>query len=194
MIYFLYKIRLLCIQILSNNLEDEYIFIKGIFMNNFDQDNFESVNPDSQDETAFDDCESPNTKYHNDWRRKPNTPVNVFAMFARSLGIFSIFCAFFSVFFGAFICGGMAIILAILSKGYHTKMERNAKFGLVAGIIGVVFQISTLAIGVYNIINVPEFREQFNSLYEQMYGAPVDDSINDFLDQLQFSDMEGGIL
>ena len=46
-------------------------------MNNFDQDNFESVNPDSQDETAFDDCESPNTKYHNDWRRKPNTPVNV---------------------------------------------------------------------------------------------------------------------
>ena len=73
-------------------------------------------------------------------------------------------------------------------------MERNAKFGLVAGIVGIVFQLSTLTIGVYNIINVPEFREQFNSLYEQMYGAPVDDSINDFLDQLQFSDVEGGIL
>ena len=172
MIYFLYKIRLLCIQILSNNLEDEYIFIKGIFMNNFDQDNFDQDNFESV----------------------KKAPINVFAMFARSLGVFSIFCAFFSVFFGAFICGGMAIILAILSKGYNTKMERNAKFGLVAGIIGIVFQLSTLTIGVYNIINVPEFREQFNSLYEQMYGAPVDDSINDFLDQLQFSDMEGGIL
>ena len=141
-------------------------------MNNFDQDNFDQDN----------------------FKSVKKAPINVFAMFARSLGVFSIFCAFFSIFFGALICGGMAIILAILSNGYNTKMERNAKFGLVAGIIGIVFQLSTLTIGVYNIINVPEFREQFNSLYEQMYGAPVDDSINDFLDQLQFSDMEGGIL
>lgn len=163
-------------------------------MNNFDQDNFESTNPDSQEEIISNEYEASNAEYHNDWRRKPNTPVNVFAMFARSLGIFSIFCAFFSVFFGAFICGGMAIILAILSKGYNTKMERNAKLGIVAGIIGIVFQLTTLTVSVYNIINVPEFREKFNSLYEQMYGAPVDDSINDILDQLQFSDTEGGIL
>ena len=163
-------------------------------MNNFDQDNFEPTNPDPQEENTCNEYKSSNAGYHTDWRRNSNTPINVFAVSARSLGIFSIFCAFFSVFFGAFICGGMAIIIAILSKGYHTKMERNAKFGLIAGIVGIVFQLSTLTIGVYNIINVPEFREQFNSLYEQMYGAPVDDSINDFLDQLQFSDTEGGIL
>ena len=88
----------------------------------------------------------------------------------------------------------MAVILAILSKGYNTKMERNAKFGLAAGIIGIVFQLTTITVSVYNIINVPEYRENFNSLYEQIYGTPVDDSITDFLDQLQFSDTEGGIL
>ena len=169
-------------------------------MNNFNQDNsdFENQNLfnnlNSQEENNSHDYESSNMDPHDRWSHKRNAPINVFAMFARSLGAFSIFCAVFSIFVGAFICGGMAIILAFLSKGYNTKMERNAKFGLVAGIIGIVLQISTLIVGVYNIINVPEYREQFNSLYEQMYGAPADDSINDLLDQLQFSDMEGGIL
>ena len=119
---------------------------------------------------------------------------NVFALFAKSLGAFSIFCAVFSVFFGSFICGGLAIVLAILSKGYNTKMEKNAKIGLITGTIGIVLQISVLAFSVYNIIHVPEFREQFNSLYEQMYGEPVDDSINDILDQMGLPSSEGEIL
>lgn len=119
---------------------------------------------------------------------------NVFALFARSLGIFSIFCAVFSIFFGSFICGGLAIVLAILSKGYYTKMEKNAKIGLATGIIGVVLQISLLVVSVYNIIHVPEFREQFNSIYEQIYGEPVDDSINEILDEMGLPSQEGGFL
>ena len=73
-------------------------------MNNFDQYNSEQGNFETE---------------HLESEKKE--PVNVFAMFAKSLGVFSIFCAFFSIFFGAFICGGMAIILAILSKGYNTS-------------------------------------------------------------------------
>ena len=167
-------------------------------MNNFEQDNYETQNSyddiTSQEEVNSCDHETENETSNVHRSRRQNKSINVFAMFARSLGIFSIFCAFFSVFFGAFICGGMAIILAILSKGYNTKMERNAKFGIVAGIIGIVFQICTLTVSVYNIINIPEYREQFNSLYEQMYGSPVDDSITDFLDQISVSNLEGGIL
>lgn len=124
----------------------------------------------------------------------PKPFPNVFALFAKSLGIFSIFCAVFSVFFGSFICGGLAIILAILSKGYNTGMEKNAKIGIVTGMIGIVLQISMLAFSVYSIIHVPEFREQFNSLYEQMYGKPVDDSINEMLDQMKLPSQEGDIL
>lgn len=119
---------------------------------------------------------------------------NVFALFAKSLGAFSIFCAVFSVFFGSFICGGLAIVLAVLSKGYNTKMEKNAKIGLATGIIGVVLQIFLLGFSIYNIIHVPEFREQFNSIYEQMYGEPMDDSINEMLDQMGLPSEEGGIL
>lgn len=119
---------------------------------------------------------------------------NVFALFAKSLGIFSIFCAVFSIFFGTFTCGGLAIVLAILSKGYNTKMEKNAVVGLAAGVIGIVLQISVLTVSVYNVIHVPEFREQFHSLYEQMYGEPIDDSINDILDEMGLPNEEGGLL
>ena len=145
--------------------------------------------------------ERPNTNTIND--NDTNTPgnnttsrpfPNVFALFARSLGVFSVFCAVFGIFIGAFICGGLAVILAVLSKGYNTKMEKNAVIGLIAGIIGIILQISTLIVSFYSIIHVPEFREQFNSLYEQMYGEPVDDSINEMLDELGFPNTEGGLL
>lgn len=144
-------------------------------------------------EEDFTDLPQNNTQHTSHDKEQKPFP-NVFALFAKSLGVFSIFCAVFSVFFGSFICGGLAIVLAILSKGYHTKMEKNAKIGLATGIIGIVLQISLLAVSIYNIIHVPEFREQFNTLYEQMYGVPAEDSLNDILDQMGLPTQEGGIL
>ena len=137
---------------------------------------------------------NPNEINNSTQNNEPKPIPNVFALFAKSLGAFSIFCAVFSIFFGAFICGGLAIVLAFLSKGYESKMEKNAKIGLATGIIGITLQLSLLAVSVYNIIHVPEFREQFNSLYEQMYGVPVDDSFNDILDQMGLPAQEGDIL
>lgn len=119
---------------------------------------------------------------------------NVFALFARSLGIFSIFCAFFNIFFGTFICGGLAIILAILSKGYETKMIKNARIGFITGIAAISLQMFLFVFNIYNIINVPEYREYFNTIYEQIYGEPTSDSINNFLDELKISDETGGNL
>ena len=124
----------------------------------------------------------------------PQPLPNVFALFAKSLGAFSVFCAIFSVFFGSFICGGIAIVLAILSKGYNLKMEKNARIGFITGIIGIILQISGLAFSIYNIIYVPEFREQFNTLYEQLNGEPLDDSINELLDEMGLPSAEGEFL
>lgn len=167
-------------------------------MEYFNDHNYEMPNTDSIDnDTISSNEEFSNSKRpeDNENRNQPPRPFpNVFALFARSLGIFSVFCAVFGIFIGAFICGGLAIILAVLSKGYNTKMEKNAVIGLTAGIIGIVLQIGTLIFSFYSIIHVPEFREQFNSLYEQMYGEPVDDSINEMLDELGFQDTEGGFL
>lgn len=168
------------------------ILIKVTIMDNFTNNNYEDLNSDSQNiEFDSNNTNSDNTSSFNN-RNKP--PINVFALFARSLGIFAIFCAIFSIFIGSFICGGVAIILAILSKGYQNKMEKNALIGLACGCIALVIQIFSFVFSVYNIINVPEYRELFNSMYEQMYGEPVNESITDILDNLGASSPEGGLL
>lgn len=161
-------------------------------MENFTNNNFEDLNSDSENiEFENNNTNPDNTGSFNNRR---NSSINVFALFARSLGIFAIFCAIFGIFIGSFICGGVAIILAILSKGYESRMGKNAIIGLACGCIAIVIQISTFVFGVYNIINVPEYRELFNSMYEQMYGEPVDESITDMLDGLGASSPEGGLL
>lgn len=163
---------------------------------NYGTQNTESVNTDEY--SPYEEYSNEPWPNHTENHRSENTSgrpfPNVFALFARSLGIFSIFCAVFSIFIGAFICGGLAIVLAILSKGYNTKMEKNAMIGLASGVIGIVLQISVLAVSIYNVIHIPEFREQFNSLYEQMYGEPIDDSMNEILDEMGLPNEEGGIL
>lgn len=161
-------------------------------MENFTNNNFEDLNSDSENiEFENNNTNPDNTGSFNNRR---NSSINVFALFARSLGIFAIFCAIFGILIGSFICGGVAIILAILSKGYESRMGKNAIIGLACGCIAIVIQISTFVFGVYNIINVPEYRELFNSMYEQMYGEPVDESITDMLDGLGISSQEGGLL
>ena len=159
-------------------------------MENYSNNNYEDS--DSQNiETETNDTTSNNSDFS---AAQPKPMINIFAFFARSLGIFAVFCALFGIFLGSFICGGLAIILAVLSKGYKTKMEKNAVIGLVAGCIAIVLQISSLIFSVYNIINVPEYRELFNSMYEQIYGEPVDESITEMLDELGISTQEGEFL
>lgn len=164
--------------------------------NNYDTQDTEKLN--SYENSPYEEFSKEthtNTNERHDKQESSDRPFpNVFALFAKSLGAFSIFCAVFSVFWGTFICGGLAIVLAILSKGYNTKMEKNAKIGLATGMIGIVLQVSLLVFSIYHVIHVPEFREQFNSLYEQMYGEPVDESINEMLDNLGLPSEEGGIL
>ena len=140
-----------------------------------------------------------NTEYSNSFENsdsadfRQNSP-NFFALFSRSLGIFSIFCAFFGIFFGTFICGGLAIILAVLSKGYETKMEKSARIGLIAGTISIVLQIAVFVINIYSILYIPEFREQFNAIYEEMSGEPIDESINELLKEMGLPEIKEGNL
>lgn len=119
---------------------------------------------------------------------------NSFAFFARTMGIAAIFCTIFSVLYGTLLFGGMAIILAWLSKGESAQMCKIAKVGLGAGITALVVQIGMLVFSLYSLIYVPEFREKFDTLYEQMYGEPLDETIDSILDDMGVSLPEGGSL
>ncbi len=115
---------------------------------------------------------------------RPVPSRNTFVSFARFLGITALICAFLSSFMGAFICGGMAIILAVLSRGSNQKMCGGARVGFVTGIVALVIQIFTLAVSIYSILYIPEFREQFNQLYEETYGIPIGDTLDELLEEL----------
>jgi hypothetical protein len=116
---------------------------------------------------------------------------NVFAIFARGLGILSIFCAIFSIFYGAFIAGGLAVVLALLSRGSSERMCPAAKTGLCAGAVGIVLQVALFAFSIYSIIYIPEYRERFNAMYEQIYGESFDDSMDRIMNNMDASLPEG---
>lgn len=102
---------------------------------------------------------------------------NPFVFWARGLGIFSLFSAFWGFFPVTMICGSLAIILAVLSKGADNKMEKKAKIGMITGIAALILQLVILVIGVYQIVTLPEYQEYFNNLYEEIYDQPLDPSI-----------------
>ena len=141
------------------------------------------------------DIDEQETEYKNsEYSSSSGSSFNVFAQFAKSLGVFSIFCCIFSMFMGTFICGGLAVILAVLSKGYDVRLRKNARLGLVTGMIAIVFQSFMFAVNVYSIIYNPEYREQFYSVYEQIYGEPLEDSLNELFEQMDLPEMKGGNL
>ncbi|MGN0305197.1 MAG: hypothetical protein ACI4D2_03475 [Lachnospiraceae bacterium] len=122
---------------------------------------------------------------------------NQFAAIARLLGIISLFCVFLNIFYGALIFGGLAIILAVLSKGNSSSMSGPAVAGLITGSISVAVEI-ILLIAVCIILYTPEFRQQFNTLYEQsyqqLYGQPANEALEDIFNNTEIPRVEGGDL
>ena len=149
-------------------------------------ENYSENNTEPTENSIF-----PEEHYENHSEPSSTPSLNFFANFARSLGIFSIFCAVCTVSMGSFICGGLAIVFAIISKGYETKMEKSARVGIATGILAITLQIAVFSFNIYSFIFVPEYREQFYSIYEEMYGEPIDESVNELLNEMGLPELKG---
>ena len=92
-----------------------------------------------------------------------------------------------TVFF-PFILGGLAIIFALLSKGYGKKMIPQAKIGFGCGIAGlsmvVILTISSYAILFSNPEMLAEIGQQYDAMYEEMYGNSAEEQLG-----MSFEDM-----
>lgn len=79
------------------------------------------------------------------------------------------------------IVASIAIILAILSKGFCRQLMKKARIALLiaaaAIVLNLILSIRTLGV-LADQMKTPEFREQFNQMYEEIYGVPYDDSLN----------------
>ncbi len=92
----------------------------------------------------------------------------------------SIVCAIGAIvsctcFYGAYILGALAILFALLSRGGQMKMSSKAKFGLILGIIAIVFT-TVVTIGSY-FIAIEEYGSIENALREycNMYGLDFEE-------------------
>lgn len=84
------------------------------------------------------------------------------------------------------ILGGIAIVLAILSKGKEPSFTNGARRAITIGIISIVMNIALLIAciyGIHMILHDPETRAEANSMMESMYGYSFDDLIQQIMDQ-----------
>ena len=72
-------------------------------------------------------------------------PGSSFATASMILGIIAIISAFFGTVYPPIICGGLAVILGLLSKGNDKAMLPNAKVGVLTAILGIV--VNVLVVG-----------------------------------------------
>ena len=107
-------------------------------------------------------------------------PGSAFATASLVLGIIAILSAFTGTVFPPLVCGGLSIILALLSKGNDRAMLPNAKVGVLTGILGLIINVLVVASAFLLLFTEPglkeDFHRQLNQYYEYLYGESFDDA------------------
>ncbi|MBR4831330.1 MAG: hypothetical protein IKZ97_01730 [Butyrivibrio sp.] len=99
------------------------------------------------------------------------------ASFAMFLGLIGIPLGFLA--YPGIIMGGVAIILALLSKGTLEKTLPQAKRAIVFGAIAVIGGYYILFSSVHAIMTDPETRREVNTISERLYDRSFDDMLKD---------------
>ncbi len=91
------------------------------------------------------------------------------------LGLISIpLCFFMNI---GVMVGGVAIVLAILSKGIPGKLLPQAKKAILYGTFGIIIGHAIFFYDIYKVFNDPEYREQLNVMSEQINGVSFDEML-----------------
>ncbi len=101
-----------------------------------------------------------------------------------SLAKAAMICGIVSLGFGlifpiypTFSLAGVAIMLAVLSRGRSTKLPSKARTGVICAVTGLVFNVVIVASAVVPVLVDPVERENFNRTWEAIYGEPFEDTM-----------------
>ena len=75
--------------------------------------------------------------------------------------------------------GGVAIVLAILSRGSQKKLLPQAKRGIIYGTIGIVLGYVVFVSSLHTVLTDPGYRKQLNQMSEQMNGQTFDELLQE---------------
>lgn len=101
---------------------------------------------------------------------------NGFAKASKVLGILSLVSIIILPVYLPLICGGVAIILALLSRG-DKEMDSNGWTGLSTGIVAIAVNIILVFAAIYIFMNNQFVRNAINAQYRELYGVSFTEMI-----------------
>ena len=104
------------------------------------------------------------------------TPADGMITASVVLGVAAIVSAFMMTVYFPFILGGISIILALLSKGQEQKMASKARMGIICSIVGLVLNVIIVVGSVCFVFANKEAYQQFDQMYEYIYGESFSDT------------------
>lgn len=120
---------------------------------------------DNNNESFSGDNPVPNNTYYSN---KQNTMVTA-SLVLGILAVISICCVY-----GSYIFGGIAITLALLSRGKNTKLSTNAFISIILSVIGMIISTIIIVVIMYTAISsygsFDNFIDNFDTYYEEIYG------------------------
>lgn len=73
----------------------------------------------------------------------------------------------------------LTILFAVLSKGKQLKMHSFAKMSIGISIFSIALSFTVTFLSFYKILADPVERENFNQIYEEMYGITFDEALDE---------------
>jgi len=105
---------------------------------------------------------------------------NGFASTSYALGIIALVSTLFVPFVIPCVTGGVAIILAVLSRG-KSELNSKALTGITTGTVAIVINLLIVFAVVYLFLCSNLFRIELNSRYLEMFGYTFTDMINEYV-------------
>ena len=106
----------------------------------------------------------------------PNTMLVTASMV---LGILTVATAIMGTVYLPFILGGIAIVMAILSRAEDGIMPFKSRIGVLLGTLGIILNILVVGTSVYKVFNDPAQYEAFDSVFERFYGQDFESFMAD---------------
>ena len=82
------------------------------------------------------------------------------------------------------VIGGIAVVLAILSKGTLEKLLPQAKKAIIYGSIGIIIGYGVFIYDMHTVLTDPQSRAQLNEISKQMNGVSFDEMLQELGVQL----------
>ena len=102
---------------------------------------------------------------------------------AQTFGLFALFSGFILPIVVPGILAGIAIVLAIISKGRHSSFPRKARNAVIMGVITLVINIAIIGVSCFQILqalNNEDTMNELNEMMENYYGYSFDDLLESY--------------